>query len=145
MGGAGDTYTLQFPIDTLPSPAVVQPTGQPVQGVSPEAFLNMPTGQGAQTNVAKEKASPAAHDRLPISQLSIDIVSESTSLRLYTSIAWIAKSVVCKEAKPVLIASRAKLAQLFVLFNVLSTPFDLYELLRSALTTQLLTSKPGSA
>ncbi len=46
MGGAGDTYTLQFPIDTLPSPAVVQPTGQPVQGVSAEEFLYMPKGQG---------------------------------------------------------------------------------------------------
>ena len=82
MGGAGDTYTLQFPIDTLPSPAVVQPAGQPVQGVSPVEFLYMPKGQGAQENVAKEKACPAAHDPLPMSQFSIDIISESASLRL---------------------------------------------------------------
>jgi hypothetical protein len=38
MGGAGDTYTLQLILNMLPSPAVVQLTGQ-----------------GTQTNVAKEK------------------------------------------------------------------------------------------
>ena len=92
MGGAGDTYTLQFPIDTLPSPAVVQPTGQPVQGASAEEFLYMPKGQGAQENVAKEKACPAVHDRLPMSQFSKDMASASASLRLYTSTDWIAKS-----------------------------------------------------
>ncbi len=93
MGGAGDTYALQFPIDTLPSPAVVQPTGQPVQGVSPEEFLYMPKGQGAQPNVTKEKACPAVHELLlNMSQLSTDMISESESLRLYTSIDWIAKS-----------------------------------------------------
>jgi hypothetical protein len=92
MGGAGDTNTLQFPIDTLPSPAVVQPTGQPVQGASPEEFLYMPKGQGAQQNVAKEKACPEVHERLPISQLSTETTSASESLRLYTSTDWIAKS-----------------------------------------------------
>jgi hypothetical protein len=107
MGGAGDTYTLQFPIDTLPSPAVVQPTGQPVQGVSAEEFLYMPKGQGAQANVAKEKACPAVQDRLPISQFSNFMTSASASLWLYTSIDWIAKSDVSEEFKPVLIASRA--------------------------------------
>jgi hypothetical protein len=39
---------------------------------------------------------------------------------------------------PALIASRSYAAQLLFLFNVLSTPLDLYESLRSALTTQLL-------
>ena len=92
MGGAGDTYTLQLPIDTLPSLEVVQPTGQPVQGVSPEEFLYMPKGQGAQPNVVKEKASPAVHEPLPMSQFSIDMISESESLRLYTITVWIAKS-----------------------------------------------------
>ena len=46
MGGAGDTKTLQLAIDALPWLAVVQPTGQPVQGMSPEEFLYVPTGQG---------------------------------------------------------------------------------------------------
>ena len=101
MGGAGDTYTLQFPIDALPSPAVVQPTGQPVQGVSPEEFLYMPKGQGAQPNVTKEKARPAVHELLlNMSQLSTDMISESESLRLYTITDWIAKSDVSEEALP---------------------------------------------
>ena len=123
MGGAGDTNKEQLAIDTLPSLAVVQPTGQPVQGVSPEAFLNMPTGQGAQTNVKKEKACPAAHEMM--SQFSNDATSASASLRLYTSIDWIAKSDVSDETQPVLIASRAYVAQMLVLSDVLSTPFDL--------------------
>jgi hypothetical protein len=54
MGGAGDTYTLQFTIDKLPFSAVVQPTGQPEQRVSAEEFLYIPAGQGAQLNVVEE-------------------------------------------------------------------------------------------
>jgi hypothetical protein len=42
MGGADDTKMLH---DTLPRLAVVQPGGQPVQMVSPEAFLYMPKEQ----------------------------------------------------------------------------------------------------
>ena len=107
MGGAGDTKTLQPAIDALPWLAEVQPTGQPVQGMSPEEFLYVPTGQGVHPNVAKEKACPAVHERLPTSQFSKKMTSASASLRLYTSTAWIAKSDVSLEATPVLIASRA--------------------------------------
>jgi hypothetical protein len=45
MGGVGDTKTLQSAFDTLPWLAVVQPGEQPVQGMSPEAFLYVPKGQ----------------------------------------------------------------------------------------------------
>ena len=45
MGGVGDTKILQSAFDTLPWFAVVQPGGQPVHGMSPEAFLYVPKGQ----------------------------------------------------------------------------------------------------
>ena len=61
MGGAGDTNTLQLASDTLLGLAVVQPEGQPVQGSSPEAFLYMPTGQGAQLKVPIVNTRPALH------------------------------------------------------------------------------------
>ena len=44
MGGVGDTKTLQSAFDSLPWLAVVQPGGQPVQVMPPEAFLYVPTG-----------------------------------------------------------------------------------------------------
>ncbi len=85
MVGAGDTYMLQLAFVTLPSPAVLQPAGQPVHGRAPDEFLYVPTGQGEQAKEAKEKLCPAGHDRFPINQLSTEAISLSSSLRLYTS------------------------------------------------------------
>jgi len=64
---------------------VLQPGEQPVHGRSPEEFLYVPTAQREQEKKVKEKLCPAGHDRFPISQLSTEATSLSSSLRLYTS------------------------------------------------------------
>jgi hypothetical protein len=61
MGGAGDTKMLQLASDTLPWLAVVQPGGQPVHVMPPEAFLYVPAGQGAQLKVPIVNTCPALH------------------------------------------------------------------------------------
>jgi hypothetical protein len=57
-------------IETLPSAAVVKPTGQPVHGGAPEEFLYKPLTQGEQRNVERENDWPAAHERFPVNQAS---------------------------------------------------------------------------
>jgi hypothetical protein len=85
MGGVGDTKTLQSAFDTLPGLAVVQPAGQPLHVMPPDAFLYVPTRQGTQLKVAIANACPALHEVFPKSQFSSEITSASASLRLYTS------------------------------------------------------------
>ena len=60
MGGAGDTKTLQSAFDSLPWLAVVQPGGQPVQVMPPEAFLYVPAGAGCAAEGLHRKRLPCA-------------------------------------------------------------------------------------
>jgi hypothetical protein len=79
-------------MDTLPSAAVVKPTGHPVHGSALEEFLYKPLTQGKQRNVEKENACPASHERFPVNQASTLCTSASESFTLYTRIDWNAKS-----------------------------------------------------
>ena len=65
MVGAGDTNTLQLAFVMLPSPAVLQPAGQPVHGRAPDEFLYVPTGQVEHT---ADVAAPTTELKAPSGQ-----------------------------------------------------------------------------